>query len=62
MENINFPNEISDVKEWFKQENIQACEAYQGYLSRRRANGDREYFQNIGQAFEFLIRVAPIKK
>ena len=62
LENINFPNEISEVKEWFKQENKQAGEAYQGYLSRRLANGDREYFQNIGQAFEFLIRIAPIKK
>ena len=62
LENINFLNEISEVKEWFKQENKQAGEAYQGYLSRRLANGDREYFQNIGQVFEFLIRVAPIKK
>ncbi len=59
---IDFPATINMVKEWCQNDNKQNCELFQSYLNRRQSGGGREYFQNVGQAFEFLIKVSPTKK
>ncbi|AZB92888.1 iron-containing redox enzyme family protein [Acinetobacter pittii] len=59
---IDFPATINTVKEWCENDNKQNCELFQAYLNRRQSGGEREYFQNVGQAFEFLIKVSPTKK
>ncbi|MEW9150946.1 iron-containing redox enzyme family protein [Acinetobacter indicus] len=40
---------------------MQNCERYQQYLSRRQAGGQREYFQHVAAAYDFLVKVAPVK-
>lgn len=54
-------DDIDNIVEWYKNENRQVCQKYQEYLSRRNSGGQREYFKNIGQVFEFLIKVSPTK-
>lgn len=58
----SLPNEIEEIHNWYNNENRKVCLSYQDYLSQRRAGSEREYFKNIGQAFEFLLKVAPVKK
>lgn len=59
---ISLPNQIEEIRAWYNNENRKVCHDYQEYLSQRNAGGEREYFKNIGQAFEFLLKVAPVKK
>ena len=59
---IDFPATINTVKEWCVNDNKQNCELFQAYLNRRQSGGEREYFQNVGQAFEFLIKVSQLKR
>ena len=59
---VHLPQRIEDIKDWYIIENKLVCEKYQAYLSRRQQGKEREYFKNIGHAFEFLIKVAPTKK
>lgn len=62
LDDVHFPDQIGDIKHWYLEENKKTGNAYQDYISRRQLGGQREYFKNIGQAFEFLIKVSPIKK
>ena len=52
---------IEIIVEWYKNENYQVCQKYQEYLSQRKSGAERLYFKNIGQAFEFLIKISPTK-
>ena len=63
--NVNksqIPNNIEEIKNWYQSENRKVCQSYQEYLSKRKSGEERQYFKNIGQAFEFLVKVAPTKK
>jgi hypothetical protein len=59
---ISVPENIEEIKEWYQSENRKACQLYQTYLTQRKSGCERTYFKNIGQAFEFLVKVAPTKK
>lgn len=59
---VNFPNDVNNIHRWYFEENRKSCTDYQEYLTRRQTGQQREYFKNIGQAFEFLLKVSPIKK
>lgn len=60
--NESFPNdEIDNIVKWYKNENNHVCQKYQEYLFQRKLGAERLYFKNIGQAFEFLIKVSPTK-
>ena len=61
-EDISFPTEIQAIKPWLSQQYEMLCQDYQHYLARRKSGGPREYFRSIGEAFEFLIKVAPTKR
>lgn len=56
------PNNIEEIKDWYQSENRKVCQSYHEYLSQRKSGAERQYFKNIGQAFEFLVKVAPTKK
>lgn len=56
-----FPQQLDELGAWLNQQNIQACHAFQAYLERRKQNGAREYFANVGEALEFLVKIAPTK-
>ncbi len=56
-----FPEKLEDLGSWLKNKNIQACESFQAYLERRKQKGGREYFANVGEALEFLIKISPTK-
>ncbi|NAS10318.1 iron-containing redox enzyme family protein [Acinetobacter haemolyticus] len=58
----NLPKNFEDIKDWFINDNENVRKSYQDYLVRRNAGGEREYFKNTGQVFEFLIKVSPTKK
>lgn len=58
----SLPNEIEEFKRWYLNENTKVCLEYQDYLKKRQEGAQRQYFANIAQAFEFLIKVAPTKK
>lgn len=62
IEEIDFPSDINSIKSWCVNDNKKNCQEFQAYLNRRQAGQDREYFQNVAQAFEFLIKVSPTKK
>jgi len=62
IEEIDFPSDINSIKTWCENDNKKNCQGFQAYLNRRQAGQDREYFQNVAQAFEFLIKVSPTKK
>ena len=62
IEEIDFPSDINSIKSWCVNDNKKNCQGFQAYLNRRQAGQDREYFQNVAQAFEFLIKVSPTKK
>ncbi|MBJ9984776.1 iron-containing redox enzyme family protein [Acinetobacter sp. S40] len=62
LDKISLPHHPQDIKESYKNENQIVGQCYQDYLNRRKAGSEREYFKNVGQAFEFLIKVAPVKK
>ncbi|MDK4790834.1 MULTISPECIES: iron-containing redox enzyme family protein [Acinetobacter] len=62
IEEIDFPSDINSIKLWCVNDNKKNCQGFQAYLNRRQAGQDREYFQNVAQAFEFLIKVSPTKK
>ncbi|MEQ1452552.1 iron-containing redox enzyme family protein [Acinetobacter seifertii] len=62
IEEIDFPSDINSIKTWCENDNKKKCQGFQAYLNRRQAGQDREYFQNVAQAFEFLIKVSPTKK
>lgn len=59
---VAFPVEISQIPAWCQAENQTTGVKYQAYLERRRGGAKREYFPHIGQAFEFLVKIAPVKK
>lgn len=59
---IEFPATLSKIKPWFAQQHQQQCLAYQQYRKRRQSGQGREYFRHISDAFEFLIKVAPVKR
>ncbi|MDB0281450.1 MULTISPECIES: iron-containing redox enzyme family protein [Acinetobacter] len=62
IEEIDFPSDINSIKTWCENDNKKNCQGFQAYLNRRQAGQGREYFQNVAQAFEFLIKVSPTKK
>lgn len=62
IEEIDFPSDINSIKTWCENDNKKNCQEFQAYLNRRQSGQDREYFPNIAQAFEFLIKVSPTKK
>jgi len=62
MTEIDFPSSIDSIKEWCENDNKKNCQEFQAYLNRRQDGHGREYFQNVAQAFEFLIKVSPTKK
>ncbi|WP_445406335.1 iron-containing redox enzyme family protein [Acinetobacter seifertii] len=62
IEEIDFPSDINSIKTWCENDNKKNCQEFQAYLNRRQAGQDREYFQSVAQAFEFLIKVSPTKK
>ena len=51
---IPLPDEPVQIKDWLFQQNMQNCERYQQYLSRRQTGGQREYFQHVAAAYDFL--------
>jgi len=61
-EAIEFPSRIDQIRVWLEEGNKTQCLEYQTYLERRKQGGDREYFKCISHAFEFLVKVAPVKK
>ncbi|MBV6616485.1 iron-containing redox enzyme family protein, partial [Acinetobacter baumannii] len=62
MKEIDFPSDINLIKAWCENDNKKNCQEFQAYLNRRQSGQDREYFKNVAQAFEFLIKVSPTKK
>ena len=60
MKEIDFPSDINLIKAWCENDN-KNCQEFQAYLNRRQSGQDREYFKNVAQAFEFLIKVSPTK-
>ncbi|MEI1688034.1 iron-containing redox enzyme family protein [Acinetobacter baumannii] len=62
MKEIDFPSDINSIKAWCENDNKKNCQEFQAYLNRRQSGQDREYFKNVAQAFEFLIKVSPTKK
>lgn len=58
----DFPADVSKIHDWILKNNKLQCAEYQAYLERRNSGAGREYFKNVGQAFEFLIKVAPVKQ
>lgn len=62
MTEIDFPSSIYSIKECCENDNKKNCQEFQAYLNRRQDGHGREYFQNVAQAFEFLIKVSPTKK
>ncbi len=62
LQSVEFPADLTQMQPWFLLENQKIGAQYQDYLSRRELGGGREYFHHIGEAFEFLIKIAPIKK
>ncbi len=62
IEEIDFPSDINSIKTWCENDNKKNCQGFQAYLNRRQAGQGREYFQNVAQAFEFLIKVSPTKR
>ncbi|WP_151731464.1 iron-containing redox enzyme family protein [Acinetobacter seifertii] len=62
IEEIDFPSDINSIKTWCENDNKKNCQGFQAYLNRSKAGKGREYFQNVAQAFEFLIKVSPTKK
>lgn len=58
----DFPSNLSEIHEWIVNSNHNQCHEYQLYKERRNSGAEREYFKNVGQAFEFLIKVAPVKR
>ncbi|MCH4248895.1 MAG: iron-containing redox enzyme family protein [Acinetobacter populi] len=61
IENLQFPP-LNQLRAWLEQENKLTREEYQNYLVMRKQGGKRQYFSNLGQAFEFLTKVAPLKQ
>lgn len=61
-ENFDFPNKIDQIRNWCESENVKVCDLYQTYLKNRKSGSNREFFHNIAQAFEFLIKVNPTKR
>lgn len=59
MKEIDFPSDINLIKAWCENDNKKNCQEFQAYLNRRQSGQDREYFKNVAQAFEFLIKVSP---
>lgn len=58
----DFPSEISQVHDWLVKQNKEQCNRYQDYLEKRKTGTERQYFKNVAQAFEFLVKVAPVKQ
>ncbi|MFH7767018.1 iron-containing redox enzyme family protein [Acinetobacter sp. BSP-28] len=58
----DFPADMSKIQDWMLNNNKVQCTEYQAYLERRNSGAGREYFKNVAQAFEFLIKVAPVKR
>ena len=58
----NFPSSLGEIHQWIVNNNKIQCHEYQLYKERRNSGAEREYFKNVGQAFEFLIKVAPVKR
>lgn len=58
----NFPSNLGEIHQWIVNNNKIQCHEYQLYKERRNSGAEREYFKNTGQAFEFLIKVAPVKR
>lgn len=56
MKEIDFPSDINLIKAWCENDNKKNCQEFQAYLNRRQSGQDREYFKNVAQAFEFLIK------
>ena len=62
LDNLDFPSELNKISAWLCNDNKFQCAEYQLYKDRRNSGGEREYFKNVSQAFEFLIKVAPVKR
>lgn len=58
----DFPSQINEVHDWLITQNKAQCHQYQHYLEKRKTGSERQYFKNIAQAYEFLIKVAPVKR
>lgn len=61
LETQDFPQQLQDLEHWLQSKNIQACASFQAYLERRKQQGLREYFKNMSEAFEFLVKISPTK-
>lgn len=57
-----FPSQINEVQVWLHHHNKAQCNQYQAYLEQRQTGAERYYFKNVAQAFEFLVKVAPVKR
>ena len=62
LKKVDFPRNVNVIKDWYIEQNRNVRLKYQEYLARRKSGAEREYFKNVGHAFEFLIKVSPIKK
>lgn len=61
-QNIPFINNDTDLVTWLDDKNKKVFTQYKQYLQRRKLGGKREYFNNLSQIFEFLIKIAPVKQ
>ncbi|AXY56660.1 iron-containing redox enzyme family protein [Acinetobacter chinensis] len=59
---LNFPERLVDLERWISQNHNSQCLNYSNYLERRRNGGKREFFQTVSEAYEFLYKVAPVKR
>lgn len=57
-----FPDDATLVKDWIHTNNHIQCHHYADYLERRKNNSQREYFNTTSEAYEFLYKIAPVKR
>lgn len=58
---LEIPSELDKLEEWLDRQNKLQCTHYKGYIERRMAGGNREFFNSTSKAYEFLYKVAPTK-
>ena len=59
---IDFPQSLSEIKQWTANKQQHIYSEYKAYLNRRQNGQHREYFNSVSHVFEFLIKIAPVKK
>ena len=58
----SLPQDINQIGNFLTTQHEQNCQLFQQYLERRQQGGAREYFRSRSAAYDFLIKVAPVKR